>query len=379
MPAQLRTIRTMAGCCAASLLAVAVQPAQARLSSLSNLYVFGDSLTDIGNSWVVSGNALPPSPYYDNGRTSNGPVSPDYLWGLFNPASPGLLPSKLGGTVYAVNGSTTGFVNFNSIRSQNPPPIQAIFTNQGAASQLSAFTTTNPSFDSSTSLFMIWLFPNDVLGWLSTAKDAGTVLGGSPAPADAQGLIQNGISNIATMITALAGRGATKFLVPNMADLGSAPVFRGKPFSPLLSSLTAAFNTNLDPVLQSLDSSLPGVEITRFQTDDLFSKLVHNPGSYGFTNVTDACLNISAGTICSNPDQWLFWDDIHLTTAGQRVVAQNFYGAIAAPGPLPLAGATVAFGWSRRLRRRIKLGRCSAAVNPTAAVSAATSPARSCA
>jgi hypothetical protein len=67
----------------------------------------------------------------------------------------------------------------------------------------------------------------------------------------------------------------------------------------LLTALTDAFNTNLDPVLQSL-------------------------------NVTDACMTISPYTTCSNPIEWLFW--------------------------APIAGVTVAFGWSRRLRRRIKRG-----------------------
>jgi phospholipase/lecithinase/hemolysin len=83
--------------------------------------------------------------------------------------------------------------------------------------------------------------------------------------------------------------------------------------------------------------------------------VIENPSSYGFTNVTDACMTISPYTTCSNPSEWLFWDDFHPTTAGQHLVAQSFYTSLV-PGPLPVAGVTVAFGWSRRLRRRIKRG-----------------------
>jgi phospholipase/lecithinase/hemolysin len=369
MAKQLRSFRTLAAFCAAGLLAFVAQPVQARLSSLNHLFVFGDSLTDTGNSWVLTNNNFPPSPYYYQGRASNGPVSPEYIWEFFNPSSTGPTPSLNGGTNYAINGSTTGRVNFNSIRPGNPDLIKPLFIDKGAAYQLNAFNTTKPSFNPSTSLFLVWLFPNDVLSWLnSTQYDAGTVLGGAPKQTNPEGLITNGVTNIATLINVLALGGATQFLVPNMPDLASTPLFRSYPsdFRAFLSALTVAFNSNLDPVLQSLDANLPGVEITRFQTDDLFAKVIENPSSYGFENVTDACMNISLSTICSNPSGWLFWDDFHPTTAGQRLIAQNFYTSLV-PGPLPLAGVTVAFGWSRRLRRRIKEGMPSAAVSPEAA------------
>ena len=358
MAKRLRAYRHLAAWLATGLLTMAVQPAQAGLRTLEKLFVFGDSLTDTGNSWALTGNAFPPEPDYYQGRASNGPVSPEYLWQLFNPGSTGgPTPSRSGGTNYAINGATTGLVNYNNLRG----PSYSIFKDEGAAPQLSDFINDSPSFNPNTSLFVVWLFPNDVLSWLTTGKDAGTVLGGAPNTVDAQVMITTGISNIATMITQLAARGATEFLVPNMPDLGQTPVFRGDPFSAaLLSALTAAFNTNLDPVLQSLQANLPGVEISRFQTDDLFDKVITNPSSYGFTNVTAPCMIPAPYTVCLNPDQYLFWDDFHPTTAAQRLIAQNFYAAtVETPGPLPVAGVTAAFAWSRRLRHRIKNSKAS--------------------
>jgi len=234
--------------------------------------------------------------------------------------------------------------------------IKPLFIDKGAAYQLNTFNAAKPSYNPSTSLFMVWLFPNDVLSWLnSNSYDAGSVLGGAPKKTPPAGLIENGITNIDTLIQVLALDGATQFLVPNMPDLAQTPLFRNYPpaFRSFLTELTVSFNTQLDPVLQNLDASLPGVEITRFQIDDLLAKVIDNPSNYGFENVSDACLNISLSTICSNPSQWLFWDDFHPTTAGQRLIAENFYTSVV-PGPLPLAGVTVAFGWSRRLRRRVK-------------------------
>jgi hypothetical protein len=51
----------------------------------------------------------------------------------------------------------------------------------------------------------------------------------------------------------------------------------------------------------------------------------------------------------------LFRDENHPTTAVHGIVGSAFFRAIRMPipGPEPVVGALAAFGWSRRLRRRI--------------------------
>jgi phospholipase/lecithinase/hemolysin len=69
------------------------------------------------------------------------------------------------------------------------------------------------------------------------------------------------------------------------------------------------------------------------------------------TNVSDRCLvNLTVVPGC-DPNQWFFWDGNHPTTQGHSLIAQAMFQQV--PGPLPLAGAAAAFGWSRQLRRRI--------------------------
>ena len=46
--------------------------------TFTNLYVFGDSLSDAGNVFAATAGQQPGSPYYD-GRYSNGPVWVEYL------------------------------------------------------------------------------------------------------------------------------------------------------------------------------------------------------------------------------------------------------------------------------------------------------------
>ncbi len=58
-------------------------PAKALPVDFTTMYVFGDSLSDIGNVFSLSGGAVPPSAqpdlHYYSGRFSNGPVWVDSL------------------------------------------------------------------------------------------------------------------------------------------------------------------------------------------------------------------------------------------------------------------------------------------------------------
>ncbi len=116
----------MAVACTALL---APMPAEARLSVLDHLFVFGDSVVDGGNaglrSTTESGEAITfPQPPYADGRFSNGPTSVEYLWNRFNPGdpfySPGnptapFRPSLAGGTNFAIGGASSGVGNNNDV------------------------------------------------------------------------------------------------------------------------------------------------------------------------------------------------------------------------------------------------------------------------
>jgi hypothetical protein len=67
---------------------------------------------------------------------------------------------------------------------------------------------------------------------------------------------------------------------------------------------------------------------------------------YGFISDTD----LTNAIITKNVDG-------EFVTAGTVIVGTPASAPVAAPGPLPLFGAAAAFGWSRRLRRRLVAGR----------------------
>ncbi len=341
--------------------ALASGAARAGVSSLNQLYVFGDSLSDSGNSLVISQDAASfppifPPPPYAGGRFSNGLVAAEYLWQAFNPGNPSFRASLQGGTNFAVGGATTGVKNF--IQYGNVAPTQALrdaYASKGNAWQLESFGS--PAFDPETSLFLVWLFPNDPFtAQVTGAQGVGTYAGG-PSPDGITEIVPTAVSNIIGTIEALAGRGARNFLVPNTPDLGLIPEFIHTPAEGTFTALTNAFNTSLGSALQGLALNRPDLDIIPFQTDDLFAELRANPTAFGFSNVEQRCLVNVLVAPCTTPNSYLFWDGSHPTTAGHALIGQRLYQAAydPVPGPLPLSGAAAAIGWSQALRRRLRL------------------------
>jgi len=344
-------------------------PAKASIPALTNLFVFGDSLSDGGKAGLLSNGTFPPSPPYAVGRASNGEVAVEYLWKQFNPGNTSFSPYDASsglGTNYALFGSTTGKVNNNRLTA---------FNDLGNRSQLQEFIGQNLPFNPRTSLFVVWSFPNDLLYWSGTGKTSGTI--GYPSPSTGadpvlvgvgldglQAVIDNAVNNIATSIEILASKGATNFLVPSSPNLGLTPFFQARPDKGIATAASGLFNSTLTARLNSLQASLSNTDIIKFQTDELLAKVANNKADYGLANVIDSCFvapspSNPSGSLCSNPDEYLFWDDNHPTTAAHRILGSAFYEAVRSrvPGPLPVLGAAAAFGFSRKLRKRIQASR----------------------
>ncbi|HNC18355.1 MAG TPA: SGNH/GDSL hydrolase family protein [Accumulibacter sp.] len=326
--------------------------AHASLQQLSNLFVFGDSLSDGGNSGLLTQAAtggaytFPPAPYA-GGRYSNGPVAVEQLWQLYNPGDTSFKPSLAGGTNYAIGGATSGLENYNSV---NPSTggLAPIFGQKGNAWQLATFAAQNPTFDPATSLFVVWLFPNDVFNWSVTGQLPGTAVGAPGSAGDVSALIGNGINNIIATVTFLAAHGGRHFLVPNMPNLSLTPAFAG---SPDLNNLSNAFDANLALALSGLQAAVPSIEIVQFDTNAAFQNLITNKAAYGLTDTSTACLS---SPTC-DPNTWLFWDGVHPTAKGHALLAAQFKAAIPEPSSIVLLMTSLlmfTFGVAQRRSQR---------------------------
>lgn len=271
-------------------------PFEATAASFSQIYVFGDSLSDSGNAFRATG--IPPSPPYFQGRLSNGPVWVEYL-----AEDLGLSPSQQ--TNYAFLGATTGSTNTTI-------PVLS-----GLQQQLDTFKATNTQADPN-ALYVVWAGANDYLG------------GGVTDPSVP-------VTNLSTTVSSLAGYGAENILVANLPDLGNLPATnRDVQTASLLNTLTGAHNLGLSASLNSL-SQTTDANIIPLDVNFLFNRAIAAPAEFGFTNVTDACLLVG----CTNPNEYIFWDELHPTTGVHKILGEAAFSALEAksvPEPSTVLG-----------------------------------------
>jgi len=251
---------------------------------INELYVFGDSLSDVGTVFRATGGTYPPSPTYFQGRYSNGRVWAEYLADRLH------LSSRQTNN-FACGGATTG--------SERNTLVPSLLT------QVQSFTQTHQQTNPN-GLYVLWAGANDYLQGVSSAT----------VP----------VENVTGAITSLVGVGAKKILVANLPDLGQLPATRTSANSSSLSALTQAHNQGLRRSLKLLSQQYSDLQIVTLDANTLYRDAITNPAAFGFTNVMSSCL--SGSRACGNSDQFLFWDGIHPTTAAHRILGEAAFSAI---------------------------------------------------
>jgi phospholipase/lecithinase/hemolysin len=291
----------------------------------TGLTMFGDSLSDTGNAFLATGTVttapfpiVPSAPYMRPAplepALSNGPV---WLEVVGSALGLPVAPSRAGGTNYAFAGADSGPLPFVP---PTPPPtlLQQFF---GPAP---AFFDGGPIVP--TDLYGVWAGSNDIRGALGVYA---AVFNNDPANAPAalaaaSAVVNAGVANVALVLNALAAGGAQNILSINVPDVGLAPA-ANVPFQPagiadLARQLAAGFNLGLATAINGIESAY-GVNIIEVDIFTLLHGMVNDPGAVGLTNVTDPCIFGANTNTCADPDTYLFWDGLHPTAAGHRLIA----------------------------------------------------------
>ncbi len=263
----------------------------------SNIYIFGDSLSDTGRLFEASEGQLPPEPYYQ-GRISNGPVWPEQLAPLLNLT---YTPE----TNFAWAGATSGTTNTLDDRFNDLSGLQQ---------QIDNYLVTTEQTDPD-ALYIIWIGSNDFLEISSIFQ--------------AQTVINEGVNHIVNAVEQLQQHGAQHILVPNIPDLAKTPRMSQSVMGSMLANLTLSFNNLLAENLQ--DSKVILVDIPESLAILQDETTLTNSTELSFTNFTESCVDIEAETVCNNPEQHFYWDDLHPSTQGHFVIALMFYAAVAEP------------------------------------------------
>ncbi len=286
------------------------------------LYAFGDSLSEAGNAFIATSGTEPVSPPYSDGRFSNGPV---WVQDLANQLGlPALTASLAGGTDFAVGGAQTGTTPVHTANLSDLP------------AQLTAFQAAVPT-PASGALYTLWIGANDLFSILGTPG-----ISTATAMADANAAV----SNVVTFVAGLAADGAKNLLLVTVPNLGVVPAITklGSAAETEATDLSAYFDQALVSAVGG-EAAGAGMHLSILDSFGLLDDAIADPAAFGFSNVTTPCwtgndTNASSGTRCASTiagqDQYLFWDQVHPTAAGQQIIADAAFAEVPEPGSLAL-------------------------------------------
>jgi phospholipase/lecithinase/hemolysin len=318
-----KTLRTSLVCLVLAL--VAPMSAAAQSPKFDAFYVFGDSLGDTGNDWILTRSlgadpAIPPSesPHktYFRGRFSNGPILFEHFWSALSsnagPVTPSLAVAEIprkGAISFAYGGSTTGdscfpfpglkcqVEEFAQLLGTSPPPKRA--------------------------LYAVFSGANDVLG--------------APNPFDPT-VVGGIVTNVSDVVRRLYALGARDVMVLNMPNLGVAPIVQDPDMKFLINQLAQQHNLLLAKALSDLSSALPGIRIIPVDVYTFFESLISTSAfNFEMTALPPEaafCLFDGATPVGSNcPDvptfnvdrSYFFWDIEHPTKSAHATIGAFLY------------------------------------------------------
>lgn len=287
---------------------VVVSPLVLAQLSIDRLVIVGDSLSDTGNVLNLAGGLLPPPPYFE-GRFADGRIWHEYLADGLGIAP--AIASSDGGSNYAYGAAEAA------------PGVQNIFGRvlPNTGGQIDRFLAGDAP--RSSDLFGYWAGSNNMLE--NFADPSGTV------------------AQVSDDLTRLANAGADQFLVINLPPLGEIPEATDYGTPSLLTQQAIEFNTLLSDELADLRAALH-VTIIEIDVFSLIDQAIADPAQFGFTNVTEKAL--VNGIIVGDPTQYLFWDDLHPTTAAHALLADQILTII--PEPTGMLLLSLCLLWRRR-------------------------------
>jgi phospholipase/lecithinase/hemolysin len=262
------------------------------LQTVQHVVVFGDSLSDNGNSFAAG---RPPSPPYYPGRWTNGPNWVDYF-SYFSQVNQHFLPITAfipnHGTNFAVGGSSSALL----------------------AGQIGSYLGSTGGRASARDLFVVWIGANDF----------------------AQGIeAKITVVDIESGIVELSKAGARNFMVINLPNIALTPTVKAQGTQTAAQQFVYTVNAALQAQLPYyalflratvllLDLNTPFTQLVNTRT-----WTVQGLGTINFTDSTGFALNPNNSD--QNPNDYVFWDGFHPTTLVHYLAGWYFFQA-AFPG-----------------------------------------------
>jgi len=314
-----------------------------RASAFSQLFAFGDSLSDTGNTTskfdfapagTCASGALFPSPPYVGGACTNGDNWLEVLGaGLGLPAE----PATAGGTNFAVGGATAATDALGVY-----PPIDYDGDTEDLSDQLARFQAANPVLD-----------PNALYVIVAGGNDIQLTARGAIVPGPGQDVAQDAVDAILATAQSLSVLGAQYFLFSSLPDFGRIPDATLTPAKrATATALTNQFNADLAAALPAFAGG------TAYFLDmaAVYDAIYADPGAFGITNTTSACVisgtfgqpqnvHTACGLSPAIQATYLYFDEIHPTAVVHAAIGDAALAAVPEPSTpvlLLLGGAGLA-------------------------------------
>lgn len=270
-------------------------------AQFSNIFFFGDSLTDAGSYKPV----LPPGTGLFT--TNPGPVWAQVLAQRYGVTA---IPANQGGTDFAEGGARVTSL-------PGVPDIPPTATATPIATQVTHLLASGPV--DGNAVYIVWGGADDIFFQLDAAG-AGTI-----TLAQLQANVAAAAGDLVRQVAILQAAGARNIVVFNLPDIGRTPFGTGSGQGAQISAITGVYNTAL---ISGLDAI--GTPTMRVNIFALFSEFLANPAAFGFVDATTRACGATRALLCTSADlvtpdaasTFLFADDVHPTAAGHAMIAQ---------------------------------------------------------
>ena len=206
----------------------------------------------------------------------------------------------MGGTNYAFNGS----------RAAGASP----YGTPDLVAQVDSYLLANGGEADPDAVFVLWAGANDIFFGAASGE---------------VNFVPQAVQAISGAIRDLYDAGARNIVVLDLPLLGQTPFFNTDPgTSSAFNSLTTAFNSLLSAELQSLRCELRRIRLADIKVSRLFQAATRTPRLFGLRNVVDSSTLFDPVSGLGyalaphvDPNRYLFWDSIHPTTQGHKIIA----------------------------------------------------------
>nr|AFK33479.1 unknown [Lotus japonicus] len=316
------------------------------------VYVFGDSLVDVGNNnYLTLSIAKANHRHYGvdfpnqkpTGRFSNGknaadfiaeklglPTSPPYLSLVSKANKNSNTSSFMDGVSFASAGAEIFDGTDEHYRQSIPLTKQVDYYTLVHEQMTREVGTPALQKHLSRSIFAVVIGSNDIFGYSGSSD-----LRKKNTP---QQYVDSMAFSLKVQLQRLYDYGARKFEITGVGALGCCPTFRVKNNTECVTEVnywSVKYNQGLQSMLKEWQSENGGIIYSYFDTYTVINDLIQNPASYGFADVKEACcglgeLNAKApcvpvSKLCPNRQDHIFWDQFHPTEAASRSFVERIF------------------------------------------------------